>query len=84
MILYSFMFTFGNITNILGTLSIKTIVENFDRKYEFLCALRLMGALSEIIFAVGVSVLSPILNDFLHVSSSFYFSQSLLYGLGYL
>lgn len=82
MVLYSFMLTVGNITGLLGTVSIKTIVENFDRKYEFLRSLRLMGALLGIIFAISVSALSPILRDFLHVSSSFYFFIIALVWLG--
>lgn len=82
MVLYSFMLTVGNITGLLGTVSIKTIVENFDRKYEFLRSLRLMGAVLGIIFALVVSILSPILKDFLHVSSSYYFFIIALVWLG--
>lgn len=82
MVLYSFMLTVGNITGLLGTVSIKTIVENFDRKYEFLRSLRLMGALLGIIFATGILVISPILKDFLHVSSSKYFFIVALVWLG--
>lgn len=82
MVLYSFMLTVGNITGLLGTVSIKTIVENFDRKYEFLRSLRLMGALLGIIFATGILLISPILKDFLHVSSSKYFFIVALVWLG--
>lgn len=73
MVLYSFMLTVGNITALLGTVSIKTIVENFDRRYDYLRSLRLMGAVLGVIFALGVSILSPILKNFLHVSYSHYF-----------
>lgn len=73
MVLYSFMLTVGNITALLGTVSIKTIVENFDRRYEYLRSLRLMGAVLGVIFVLSVSILSPILREFLHVSHSYYF-----------
>lgn len=73
MVLYSFMLTVGNITSLLGTVSIKTIVENFDRKYEFLRSLRLMGLILGFIFALFGSALSPFLQNFLHVTHYYYF-----------
>lgn len=82
MVLYSFMLTVGNITGLLGTVSIKTVVENFDRRYEYLRSLRMLGVILGIIFSVSVSILSPILKDFLHVSSTYYFFIIALVWLG--
>lgn len=72
-VLYSFMLTVGNITVLLATVSVKTIVENFERRYEFLRSLRKIGFILGIIFACSVSVFSIYLKDFLHVTKHHYF-----------
>jgi len=72
-VLYSFMLTVGNITVLLGTVSIKTIIENFDKKYEFLRSLRFLSLIAGLFFAVCAFALSHYLKNFLHVTQNYYF-----------
>ncbi len=82
MVLYSFMLTVGNITAILGTVGVKVILENFERRYDFLRSLRKMALFLGVIFATLVMLFSSFLRDFLHVSNSYYFFLIALAWLG--
>lgn len=73
MVLYSFMLTVGNITVILSAISIKTIVENFNHRYEFLRSLRLTGLLTGGFFALAACILSFYLKNFFNVTEYHYF-----------
>jgi len=73
MVLYSFMLTIGNITTLFATVSIKTVVENFSQRYEFLRSLRLVGFMSGTFFAICAFALSSYLRVFLHVTEYYYF-----------
>ncbi len=73
MVLYSFMLTVGNITAILGTVGVKIIVENFEKRYDFLRSLRKMAFFLGVIFASLVMTFAPYLRDFLHVRENYYF-----------
>ncbi|MCS7203732.1 MAG: oligosaccharide flippase family protein [Thermodesulfovibrio sp.] len=82
MVLYSFMLTVGNITSLLATVSVKTLVENFDSRYEFLRSLRLIGIVLGVIFAFFVCLMSPYLKSFLYVTEYYYFFIIALVWLG--
>lgn len=73
MVLYSFMLTVGNITSLLGTMSIKILIENFAYKYEFLRSLRKLGFVTGMVFAIFASLGSLFLKNFLHVTQVYYF-----------
>lgn len=72
-VLYSFMLTVGYLTNLLAIVSIKTIVENFTQRYEFLRALRKLGFIIGTAFAVLAFAGASSLKDFLYVTKSYYF-----------
>lgn len=46
------MLTVGNITTILSASSVKVIVQNYDRRYEFLRSLRLLSFITGAVFAI--------------------------------
>lgn len=73
MVLYSLMLTVGNITVLLGTVSIKTIIENYQNRFNFLSSLRLVGVVIGAVFAFSVCAFSSYLKDFLHVTEYYYF-----------
>ncbi|WP_353685655.1 oligosaccharide flippase family protein [Thermodesulfovibrio sp. 3462-1] len=82
MVLYSFMLTVGNITVLLGTVSIKTIIENYQSRFNFFNSLRLMGFVIGAVFALLVCAFSSYLKDFLHVTEYYYFFIIALAWLG--
>ncbi|WP_353683373.1 oligosaccharide flippase family protein [Thermodesulfovibrio sp. 3907-1M] len=82
MVLYSFMLTVGNITVLLGTVSIKTIIENYQSRFNFLSSLRLTGLMIGAVFALTVCALSSYLREFLHVTEYYYFFIVALAWLG--
>ncbi len=67
-VLYALILIIGNITNILSMVSVKTIVEHKEYKYEILRYLRLIGILSGVILASIGIILSPLLKNFLKVT----------------
>lgn len=73
MVLYSFMLTVGNITALLGTVSIKVIIENFAQRFEYLRSLRIFGFLTGLCFAFFAFISASQLKSFLHVSEHYYF-----------
>ncbi|MCS7214655.1 MAG: hypothetical protein RMI30_02400 [Thermodesulfovibrio sp.] len=72
-VVYSFMFVVGYLTSLLITVSIKNIIENFSRRYEFLQSLRLVGLLAGVLFALLGFSMAEIIRDFLNVKESYYF-----------
>ncbi|GAQ95663.1 hypothetical protein TAGGR_3136 [Thermodesulfovibrio aggregans] len=73
MVFYSFLLTIGNVTVLLTTVSIKTIIENYERKYDFLRSLRLVAIVTGALVALGVCAFSNFLKDFLNVTNYSYF-----------
>ncbi len=68
MVLYSLMLTVGNITSIFSIISVKSIVENFNERYEVLRFLRLLGIFFGFcIFFTGL-IFSPFIKIFLKIS----------------
>lgn len=73
MVLYSFMLTVGNITSLLGAVSIKILVENFVYRYELLRSLRKLVFFIGTMFAMSICLGSLFLKNFLHVTQLYYF-----------
>lgn len=73
MVLYSFMLTVGNITSLLGAVSIKILVENFVYRYELLRSLRKLVFFIGTMFAISICLGSLFLKNFLHVTQLYYF-----------
>ncbi|GLI54052.1 oligosaccharide flippase family protein [Thermodesulfovibrio yellowstonii] len=73
MVLYSFMLTVGNITSLLGAVSIKIVVENFVYRYELLRSLRKLAFFIGTMFAISICLGSLFLKNFLHVTQLYYF-----------
>ncbi|WP_041675840.1 lipopolysaccharide biosynthesis protein [Sulfurihydrogenibium azorense] len=71
MVLYSFMLTVGFFSNTYPTIAIKNILENKEEKLGVLRFLRIVAFITGLLFFIVLSLLSPYLKDFLHVSSSF-------------
>lgn len=72
-VLYSVVFAVGYLASILSTLSIKTIVENFEKRYEYLQSMRFLGLIFGLAFAIFGVIFSGYLRDFLRVSENYYF-----------
>lgn len=73
MVLYSFMLTVGYTSSLLGTVSIKTTVENMERRFDVLKALRFFAFVLGLCFLLTGFVFSGFLRNFLHVSDAKYF-----------
>jgi len=72
-VVYSLIFSIGYLASILSNLSIKTIIENFDRRFEFLQSMRFLGLIFGVGFASSAMIFSGYLKDFLNVTESYYF-----------
>jgi O-antigen/teichoic acid export membrane protein len=68
MVLYSLMLSVGNMARIFSTVSVKSIVENFEQKYAVLRFLRKFGLLFGILLSLSGLILSPFLKSFLKIS----------------
>ncbi len=72
MVLYSLMMTVGNLTSLLGTVSIKGVVENMHHKEEILRYLRLFAIVLGVMVASTGAILSPLIADFLRITDLTY------------
>lgn len=73
MVLYSFMLVVGNITALLSTVGVKTLVENLSNKFEVLRSLRQYGIFIGAFFAFIACIMSPVFKNFLNVTEIYYF-----------
>lgn len=73
MVLYSFMLTVGNITALLAAVGIKTLVENFSKRFEYLRSLRIFSLAIGAFMAIFTSIFAPYLKNFLQVTQHYYF-----------
>lgn len=71
MVLYSFMLIVGFFSNVYPTIAIKNILENKEEKLEVLRFLRIVAFITGLLFFSILSILSPYLKDFLHISNTF-------------
>ncbi len=67
-VLYSLMMTIGNISTIFSTVSIKTIVENINFKFQVLRYFRILAIVIGIIITVLGFIVSPLIKSFLKIS----------------
>jgi O-antigen/teichoic acid export membrane protein len=72
-VVYSLIFSIGYLASILSTLSVKTIIENFDRRFELLQSMRFFGLIFGLGFGALAVIFSDYLKDFLNVTEGYYF-----------
>ncbi len=68
MVLYSLMMVVGNLTALLGTVTVKSVVENFEFKEEVLRYLRLFSFGFGLLVSSAGIILSPFIKEFLKIS----------------
>ncbi len=72
MVLYSLMLTVGNISSILGTVTVKAVIENSPYEIETLRFLRKVAFSIGTIITVGGILFSLLIKNFLHLTRTSY------------